>query len=74
MSVIYAGDLSQAMSSSAAINGLNADKALTNAGYFNFIWPTLLWQTGIAAVITGVFGFLFYKTWTYEEPNKKEKR
>ena len=54
--------------------GLNADKALTNAGYFNFIWPTLLWQTGIAAVITGVFGFLFYKTWTYEEPNKKEKR
>lgn len=26
MSVIYAGDLSQAMSSSAAINGLNADK------------------------------------------------
>ena len=54
--------------------GLDSDKALTNAGYFNFIWPTLLWQTGIAAVVTGIFGFLFYKTWTYEEPNKKQKR
>ena len=54
--------------------GLNADKALTNAGYLNFIWPTVLWQTAIAGAITGVFGFLFYKTWTYEEPNKKEKR
>lgn len=54
--------------------GLNADKALTNAGYLSFIWPTVLWQTSIAGAITGVFGFLFYKTWTYEEPNKKEKR
>lgn len=54
--------------------GLNADKALTNAGYFGYIWPTILWQTGIAAVVTGVFGFLFYKTWTYEDPTKKEKR
>lgn len=54
--------------------GLDADKALTAAGYFDFIWPTILWQTGIALVITGIFGYLFYKTWTYEEPNKKEKR
>lgn len=58
--------------------GLDADKALTKSGYFGFIWPTILWQTGIAAVITGIFGFLFFKTWTYDDPkqktNIKEKR
>ena len=52
--------------------GLDGDKALTAAGYFNFIWPTVLWQTSIAAVITGIFGYLFYKTWTFEDPNKKK--
>ena len=54
--------------------GLDSDKALTNSGYFGFIWPTILLHAGIAAAITGVFGFLFYKTWTYEEPNQNKKK
>lgn len=48
-------------------------KVLQNAGYTKYVLPTLAWQCAIALVISGVVAFLFYMTWTYEDPNTKKK-
>ena len=47
--------------------------SLQNAGYTKYVLPTLAWQGAIALVISGFVSFLFYMTWTYEEPNQKKK-
>ena len=52
--------------------GLADTKALTSAGYFKFIFPTVLWQTIVAAVISGGLGFMFYYSFI-SDLKKKEK-
>ena len=52
--------------------GLADVKALNLAGYFNFIFPTVLWQTIVAAIITGALGFFFYYSFI-SDLKKKEK-
>lgn len=53
--------------------GLETIPALNKAGYFKFVFPTLLWQTSIALVISGLLGFLFYRSWSNDQ-KKKEKQ
>ncbi len=52
--------------------GLADVKALNKAGYFKFIFPTVLWQTVAAAIITGGLGFFFYYSFI-SDAKKKEK-
>ena len=47
-------------------------KSLENAGYFKFIWPTILWQCAIALAVSGLLAFAFYKTWMMDEDKKDE--
>lgn len=47
---------------------------IKTAGYLKFVWPTLLWQSAIAFVITSGLSYLFYHIWTIEEgENQKLK-
>lgn len=48
--------------------------ALEQAGYFKFVLPTLLWQCGLALLISGFVAVFFYFTWTYEEEAKTPKK
>ena len=48
--------------------------SLENAGYFKFVFPTLLWQCGLALLISGFVAVFFYLTWTYEEDAKTPKK
>ena len=52
--------------------GLQDIKALNISGYFNYIFPTVLWHTILAAVITGALGFFFYYSFI-SDVKKKEK-
>lgn len=67
----------QVANRSDAIKGVNVSdndlKSLENAGYFKFIWPTILWQSAIAFAVSGLIAFFFYKTWMLDEENKEEK-
>ena len=54
--------------------GLVSIPALNKAGYFKFVFPTVLWQTAVAAAVTGVLGFLFYRSWLSDQKKEKEKR
>lgn len=56
---------------STAFDELNA---LENAGYFKFVFPTLLWQCGLALLISGFVAIFFYLTWTYEDESKAPKK
>ena len=48
--------------------------SLEKAGYFKFVLPTLLWQCGLALLISGFVAVFFYFTWTYEEEAKTPKK
>ena len=52
--------------------GLKDTIALNSAGYFKFIFPTVLWQTIVAAVVSGGLGFFFYYSFL-SDLKKKEK-
>lgn len=71
------GTLSNIKSSTTSNNELNFN-TLTGlntglksdyeaAGYLKFVWPTILWQSAIALVITSALSYLFYNIWTLEE-------
>ena len=49
-------------------------RTLENAGYFKFIWPTILWQAAIAFVASGLLAFFFYRTWSADDNAKTESK
>lgn len=75
--VLAKGNLTNIKSSTVANNDLNFhrlenlsqgfDGSIAKAGYFGYIWPTLLWQSAIALVVSGILAFLFISIWNVEE-------
>ncbi|OQB64004.1 MAG: hypothetical protein BWX94_00700 [Tenericutes bacterium ADurb.Bin140] len=76
------GTLTNIKSSTTANNSLNFNTLpnlsegyksdLKAAGYLKFVWPTLLWQSAIALVITAGLSYLFYNIWTIEDEETKK--
>lgn len=56
--------------------GLDPTPALNKAGYFSYVFPTIIWQSAVSLAVCGILSFLFYSTWAYEEktPNNKKTR
>lgn len=54
--------------------GLDTLDGLKKAGYNAFIWPTILWQTCLSIVITGLLGFMFYKSWIVDQKEKEQNK
>lgn len=47
----------------------------TNLGYYNWLFKNYLWWIGLISLVGfGIFGAIFYITWTVEEENKKEQK
>ena len=86
VNVLFAGTLSNIKRSAEAASkdanilkgygstSINELGALEQAGYFKFVLPTLLWQCGLALLISGFVAVFFYFTWTYEEETKTPKK
>ena len=51
--------------------GLDTLGAIQKIGYTQYVWPTVLWQSAICLVIVGFLGFMFYKSWDFEQQTKK---
>ena len=54
--------------------GLKDVNALNLAGYFKFIFPTVLWQTIVAALISGGLGFMFYYSFLSDLKKKENDK
>lgn len=52
---------------STITTGLSGDALKFGKGYNAFIWPTVLWISAVALVISGALSYLFYLIWTTEE-------
>lgn len=52
-------------------HGLDTLGAIQKIGYTQYVWPTILWQSAICLVIVGFLGFMFYKSWDFEQQTKK---
>lgn len=76
------GSLTDIKSSTTANNDLNFHRlegllpgynsSIAKAGYLRYIWPTILWQSAIALVISGTLSFLFISIWNIEETEDKK--
>lgn len=54
--------------------GLETIPALNKAGYFKYVFPTVLWQSAIALVISGALGFFFFKSWSNDQKKKEQNK
>lgn len=54
--------------------GLEPTPALNKAGYFSFVFPTIIWQSLVSLAVCGILAFLFYNTWVYEDKSTSNKK
>lgn len=54
--------------------GLDTTPALNKAGYFSFVFPTIIWQSAVSLAVCGILSFLFYNTWMYEDKSTNNKK
>lgn len=50
--------------------GLNTLEAIQKIGYTKHVLPTVLWQSGVCLIIVAFLGFMFYKSWDFEQKSK----
>jgi hypothetical protein len=62
----------QTQQGSTITSGLSGDESKVGKGYTAFIFPTVLWISAIALVVSGGMSYLFYIIWTAEETDSKK--
>jgi hypothetical protein len=62
----------QTQQGSTIAAGLSGDESKVGKGYTAFIFPTVLWISAIALVVSGGMSYLFYIIWTTDDTDSKK--